>query len=228
MKRIVGLLMVVGLALTVPVFAQADQHEKAKKDQIQLRVTESGEVMFHGKKVPMNQITPRLEKMLEKKPLPVVIRAHRKAEHSTVMAIMDAVKKAGATDVSLASHMERATTTQKSMKPDPSDHRAMGHYYYEKGRYYLMLVEFSKDYHQNPKDPKAMNNVGAAYASLGYHELAKAMWNRALEVDPKNEYASINLHRLKEQQKGDGEKATTKPAQTQEAGKSSTTTQSSK
>ena len=62
--------------------------------------------------------------------------------------------------------------------------RERGHYYYAQGNYELMLAEFSKDLFLNKDDPKAMNNVGVAYAVLGHAELARTMWKRALKANP--------------------------------------------
>ena len=87
-----------------------------------------------------------------------------------------------------------------ALSRDPSDgnlHYNLGNALLKLGKYDESMAEYQQAISLwNAPDVRLINNIGLSYATLGRPDMAKAMFDRALEIDPQNAQAIEDLRHL--------------------------------
>lgn len=88
------------------------QSSSAKQDTrpniIPITVTQSGDVLFDKDSVPNQQLAEKIHKALEQdKDTVFVVRGDKAARYESVVALLDLLKKSGASRVSIATEMKK-------------------------------------------------------------------------------------------------------------------------
>jgi tetratricopeptide (TPR) repeat protein len=66
----------------------------------------------------------------------------------------------------------------------PGAFRTLGKYYQEKGMHKESLVAYQEVLELRPNDSSAYTGMGVTYWKMNEHQLAKAAWNRSLQISP--------------------------------------------
>ena len=66
----------------------------------------------------------------------------------------------------------------------PGAFRTLGKYYQEKGMHKQSLVSYQEVLELRPNDSSAYTGMGVTYWKMNEHHLAKAAWNRSLQINP--------------------------------------------
>ena len=66
----------------------------------------------------------------------------------------------------------------------PGAFRTLGKYYQEKGMHKESLVSYQEALELRPNDSSAYTGMGVTYWKMNEHQLAKAAWNRSLQINP--------------------------------------------
>ena len=90
-----------GLGIILP--AEGQEIEINKKNILNLLISSSGSVLLGGKAVAINQIDDRVKEEIRKNnKLIISVKAHEKAQYDVYIEVLDQLKKAKATRISIA------------------------------------------------------------------------------------------------------------------------------
>jgi biopolymer transport protein ExbD len=81
---------------------QAASAKQLDKSSIIFAVTADGKIAYGGKEVGLGGVRPTVERLCNKEPLPVVIKADENARSGLLIRVLDEAKLGGAKDVSIA------------------------------------------------------------------------------------------------------------------------------
>ncbi|QOL27163.1 biopolymer transporter ExbD [Thalassotalea sp. LPB0316] len=89
-----------GIEVNKPTAVNQTKHKNAN---VFIAVNGNGEVWLDKKKIDIERVTAKLEKLLAEQPTDVIfIQADKEATHSNVVKVMDAIKAAGVDQISIA------------------------------------------------------------------------------------------------------------------------------
>jgi biopolymer transport protein ExbD len=90
-----------GIGLILP--AEGQEIEINKKNILNLLISSSGNVLLGGEAVAINQIDDRVKEEIRKNNnLIISVKAHEKAQYDVYISVLDQLKKAKATRISIA------------------------------------------------------------------------------------------------------------------------------
>ena len=90
-----------GIGIILP--AEGQEIEINKKNILNLLISSSGNVLLGGEAIAINQIDARVKEEIRKNDkLIISVKAHEKAQYDVYIAVLDQLKKAKATRISLA------------------------------------------------------------------------------------------------------------------------------
>ena len=90
-----------GLGIILP--AEGQELEINKKNILNLLISSSGSVLLGGEAVAINQIDDRVKEEIRKNnKLIISVKAHEKAQYDVYIEVLDQLKKAKATRISIA------------------------------------------------------------------------------------------------------------------------------
>ena len=81
---------------------QAAASVRLEKNSILLAITANGEVVYGGREIGVGGVRPLVKRMILKEDLPVIIQTDTTVQSGMLVRVIDEVKLAGATKVSLA------------------------------------------------------------------------------------------------------------------------------
>ena len=82
---------------------QAASSVRLEKTSILLALTAEGNVVYGGREIGISGIQPLVKRMLQQEDVPVIVQADQAASSGLLVRVIDEVKLAGATKVSIAS-----------------------------------------------------------------------------------------------------------------------------
>ncbi len=90
-----------GIGIILP--AEGQEIEINKKNILNLLISSSGNVLLGGEPIAINQIDDRVKEEIRKNDkLIISVKAHEKAQYDVYIAVLDQLKKAKATRISIA------------------------------------------------------------------------------------------------------------------------------
>ena len=90
-----------GIGIILP--AEGQEIEINKKNILNLLISSSGNVLLGGKPIAINQIDDRVKEAIRKNDkLIISVKAHEKAQYDVYIEVLDQLKKAKATRISIA------------------------------------------------------------------------------------------------------------------------------
>jgi biopolymer transport protein ExbD len=90
-----------GIGIILP--AEGQEIEINKKNILNLLISSSGNVLLGGEAIAINQIDDRVKEEIRKNDkLIISVKAHEKAQYDVYIAVLDQLKKAKATRISIA------------------------------------------------------------------------------------------------------------------------------
>ncbi len=90
-----------GIGIILP--AEGQEIEINKKNIVNLLISSSGNVLLGGEPIAINQIDDRVKEEIRKNDkLIISVKAHEKAQYDVYIAVLDQLKKAKATRISIA------------------------------------------------------------------------------------------------------------------------------
>ncbi len=90
-----------GIGIILP--AEGQEIEINKKNILNLLISSSGNVLLGGEPIAINQIDARVKEEIRKNDkLIISVKAHEKAQYDVYIAVLDQLKKAKATRISIA------------------------------------------------------------------------------------------------------------------------------
>ena len=103
MIDIIFFLMVFFLFSTMPVNlpVASSSHQEAPKP-VSITLMKDGTISIGDTVVGIEEIKPRVEQLADKADTPVILRADENVEHGKVIKVMDEIKSAGVTKLSIA------------------------------------------------------------------------------------------------------------------------------
>ena len=81
---------------------QAASSVRLEKNSILLAITADGEIVYGGREIGIGGVRPLVKRMILKEDLPVIIQTDQTVQSGLLVRVIDEVKLAGATKVSLA------------------------------------------------------------------------------------------------------------------------------
>jgi biopolymer transport protein ExbD len=81
---------------------QARSSVRLEKTSILIALTDKGEVVYGGREIGLSGVQPLVRRMLQKEKLPVIIQADTAGQSGVLVRVIDEIKLAGATKVSVA------------------------------------------------------------------------------------------------------------------------------
>ena len=90
-----------GIGIILP--AEGQEIEINKKNILNLLISSSGNVLLGGEPIAINQIDDRVKEEIRKNDkLIISVKAHEKAQYDVYIEVLDQLKQAGATKISIA------------------------------------------------------------------------------------------------------------------------------
>lgn len=77
--------------------------KRLEKTSILIALTNKGEVVYGGREIGVSGVQPLVKRMIQKENLPVILQADAASQSGLLVRVIDEVKLAGATKVSIAS-----------------------------------------------------------------------------------------------------------------------------
>ena len=87
---------------------QAASSVRLEKNSILLAITGNGEVVYGGREIGIGGVRPLVKRMILMEDLPVIVLADRTVPSGLLVRVIDEVKLAGVTEVSLATRKGRS------------------------------------------------------------------------------------------------------------------------
>ena len=75
---------------------------RLEKTSLLIALTERGEVVYGGREIGLSGVQPLVRRMLQKEKVPVIIQADTAGQSGLLVRVLDEIKLAGATKVSVA------------------------------------------------------------------------------------------------------------------------------
>jgi biopolymer transport protein ExbD len=82
---------------------QAASAARLEKTSILIAITAKGEVVYGGREIGIGGVQPLVKRMLQQEEVPVILQADKAVPSGLLVRVLDEVKLAGATKVSIAS-----------------------------------------------------------------------------------------------------------------------------